>query len=235
MSGSGVCFHSDIAIIVVFVIFALDEWPKLAVLTFFVVLVVPAVIRPVLLLVRSIGSPSLSEGGRGEAALLIQAPLRLVMVTHKLHMMVLSHLHDVMMVGICPIEVVLILVASWLVESRSCHCCLLSLHACLIILGWPSTFTLGRREGTYPLRAANLFPDGVVQALPEHTAALPIRIATLLVVARHHPRLPARSLLLFGLRRREPQPSLPRLCLLLIVTRVHLPLPRLLLHYINYN
>jgi hypothetical protein len=235
LSCSGVCFHSDIRIIVVFVIFALDEWPKLAVLTFFVVLVVPAVIRPVLLLVRSIGSPSLSEGGGGEAALLIQAPLRFVMVTHKLHMMVLSHLHHVMMVGICPIEVVLILVASWLVESRSCHGCLLSLHACLIILWGPATFTLGRREGTYPVLAANLLPDGVVQALPEHSAALTIRIATLLIAGRYHPRLPARPLLLFGLRRREPQPSLPRLRLLLIVTRVRLPLPRLLLHYINYN
>ena len=105
-----------------------------------------------------------------------------MVVTHKLHLMVLSHVHDVMG-SIHSIEVILILVTSRFVESGRCCGCLLSLYACLIILGRPATFSLERREGTYPLLATNLFPDGVVQALSEYAAALAIRIAAMIVVA----------------------------------------------------
>ena len=104
------------------------------------------------------------------------------MVTHKLHLMVLSHVHDVMR-GIHSIEVILILVARRFIESGRCCSCLLSLHSCLIILRRPATLSLERREGTYPLLATNLLPHGVVQALPEYATALAIRIATVVIVA----------------------------------------------------
>jgi hypothetical protein len=177
-----VCFHSSIRIIVVFEIFTLYEWSKLAVLTFFVVLIVAAIFRPVLLLVGSVGPTSLGESGSGETALLVQAPLSFMMVTHKLHLMVLSHVHDVMG-GIHSIKVIFILVASRFVESGRCCGCLLSLHTCLIILRRSASFSLERREGTNPLLSTNLLPDVVVHALPEYAAALTFRIAAMVIVA----------------------------------------------------